>query len=97
MLHSFLFFLAILLSSSERESMEVLRSLGRDNKELFVNNQEGKKGEKDERERCVIMKTTSDLSKRIKKTKHRAACVVMATQQQTVGEEDEGKRERRED
>lgn len=29
----------------------------------------GKKGEKDERERCVIMKTTSDLSKRIKKTK----------------------------
>lgn len=43
------------------------------------------------------MKTTSDLSKRIKKTKHRAACVVMATQQQTVGEEDEGKRERRED
>lgn len=57
----------------------------------------GKKGEKDERERCVIMKTTSDLSKRIKKTKHRAACVVMATQQQTVGEEDEGKRERRED
>lgn len=44
MLHSFLFFLAILLSSSERESMEVLRSLGRDNKELFVNNQEGKKG-----------------------------------------------------
>lgn len=67
-LHSFLFFLAILLSSSERDNMEVLRSLGRDNKELFVNNQEGKKGEKDETERCVIMTTASasDLSKRTK-------------------------------
>lgn len=38
-LHSFLFFLAILLSSSERDKTEALRSLGRDNKELLVNNQ----------------------------------------------------------
>lgn len=38
-LHSFLFFLAILLSSSMRDKTEALRSLGRDNKELFVNNQ----------------------------------------------------------
>ena len=36
-LHSFLFFLAILLSSSERDRTEALRSLGRDNKELLVN------------------------------------------------------------
>lgn len=36
-LHSFLFFLAILLSSSERDRTDALRSLGRDNKELFVN------------------------------------------------------------
>lgn len=35
-LHSFLFFLAILLSSSERDNTEALRSLGRDNKELHI-------------------------------------------------------------
>lgn len=35
-LHSFLFFLAILLSSSERDRTEALRSLEQDSKELFV-------------------------------------------------------------
>lgn len=40
-LHSFLFFLAILLSSSERDKIEVLRSLGRDNKESWEEMQEG--------------------------------------------------------
>lgn len=40
-LHSFLFFLAILLSSSERDKTEALRSLGRDNKESWEEMQEG--------------------------------------------------------
>lgn len=40
-LHSFLFFLAILLSSSERDNIEILRSLGRDNKESWEEMQEG--------------------------------------------------------